>query len=128
LFSDRKRGSDGLLTDHGEFMVGCHLHKHFVMIHVGNDINEVQFLLVEQLLRIVVGCGNLKLLRESLRFGNGPVVESNALCTGEFAPASKLIPRPETGAEHGELQSTHPSTLACSLRSANRSEIHNSSG
>ena len=71
---------------------------------VGDDVEEVDVLPAQQLLRVVVDGADAQLPPEGLGLRARAVVEGHAPGPRQLAPGAQLVPRPEPGSEKGEAE------------------------
>ena len=93
-----------LLADDGLAVRGRELHEPGVGRRVGDDVEEVDVLPAQQLLRVVVDRPDAQLPPEGLGLRASAVVEGHAPGPRQLAPGAELVPRPEPGSEQGEAE------------------------
>ena len=93
-----------LLADDGLAVGDRELDEAGVGRGVGDDVEEVDVLPAQQLLRVVVDGADAQLAPEGLGLGARAVVEGHAPGPRQLAPGAELVPRPEPGSEQGEAE------------------------
>src|SRR5262249_2901907 len=75
-----------------------------VSVDVGDDVDEIDLFVLEELFRMVVDRRDVELARQGFGLGPGPVVEGDAPGVGQLPPRRELVSGPEPGPEDGEAQ------------------------
>ena len=97
-------GRHRLLADDRHAVPGGQVDERGVDRFVGDDVNEIEFLFLEHLLRVAVHARDVVLSGEPLGLGDGAVVERHQLDAVDLEPGRDLECRPEPGAEDREAK------------------------
>src|SRR6516165_9919826 len=90
------------LTNHRQFALGGHLHELTVGRTVRDDVEEIEFLPIEQFLWISVHRRNAESLGHLLSFRDRPVVNGDAFGSVDFLPSGDLKGCPEARSKDRE--------------------------
>ncbi len=96
-------GGHRFLADDRHVVFGGHFHQRRMRRHLGDDIDEIQFLILEQIFDVFVHPGDTETFGHSQRPAVGAVPAGDQLHPAHFIPGRDLIQRPEASAENGEF-------------------------
>jgi hypothetical protein len=68
-------------------------------IHIGDDVDEVELLALQQFFGVVVNSGHTEVARQRFGLAARAIIKRDALGAFQFAPGRQLVARPESCAE-----------------------------
>lgn len=92
-----QRGRHRFLTDDGQAMRCRQMHQCVVRPHIRDDVQKIESLAAEHLLRVIVNRGYAELPRQFFGFFAMAIAKRDALGPRQLLPRSQLIARPEPG-------------------------------